>query len=91
MVTEFIKFQRAYVETPLSLRMAELQFASNLQFASHGRIFIILYRNKVGRVFDAAIMYIRARLYPGISKYVLQKRLSYSSSIGSSLFVLLGR
>ena len=35
-------------------------------------------------------MYIHARLYPGISKYVLQKRLSYSS-IGSSLFVLLGR
>ena len=61
-----------------------------MQFASNGRIFIILYRNTVGRAFDAAIMYIRARLYPGISKYVLQKRLSYSS-IGSSLFVLLGR
>ena len=60
-----------------------------MQFASNGRIFIILYRNTVGRAFDAAIMYIRARLYPGISKYVLQKRLSHSS-IGSSLFVLLG-
>ena len=61
-----------------------------MQFASNGRIFIILYRNTVGRAFDAAIKCILARLYPGISKCVLQKRLSYSS-IGSSLFVHLGR
>ena len=43
---------------------------ADLQFVSNGRIFIILYRNTVGRAFDVAIMYIRARLYPGISKYV---------------------
>ena len=61
-----------------------------MQFASNGCIFIILYRNTVGRAFEAAIMYLCARLNPGISKYVLQKRLSYSS-IGSSLFALLGR
>ena len=63
---------------------------ADLQFAFNGRKFITLYRNTVGRAFDVTIMYIRARLYPGISKYVLQKRLSHSS-IGSSLFVLLGR
>ena len=63
---------------------------ADLQFACNGPKFITLYRNSVGRAFDAVIMYIGARLYPGISKYVLQNRFSYSS-IGSSLFVLLGR
>ena len=46
---------------------------ADLQFASIDRKFLTLYRNTVGRAFDAAIMYIRARLYPGIKKYVLQK------------------